>query len=232
MRSIEFVTDEGTWISLDVAPDGRTIAFELLGDVYGLPMAGGSAQPMLTGSAFQSQPRFSPDGRSLAFISDNTGSDNVWIAEADGAQPRPLTSMPRSTMMSPSWSHDGRAIFVTVIDGRQAGIVRVDVASGKTEKLVANGNGAAAPLVSSPAPGPFGPEPTADGQSLYYTSVTPRPYGSRDGASSRVMRRDLASGKEEAVRLEQAISMKPSRRPPVGSGLCGSGTGQDRVTRA
>ena len=213
MRSIEFVTDEGTWISLDVAPDGRTIAFELLGDVYGLPMAGGSARPMLTGPAFQSQPRFSPDGRSLAFISDNTGSDNVWIAEADGAQPRPLTSMPRSTMMSPSWSHDGRAIFVTVIDGRQAGIVRVDVASGKTEKLVANGNGAAAPLVSSPAPGPFGPEPTADGQSLYYTSVTPRPYGSRDGASSRVMRRDLASGKEEAVRLEQAISMKPRPSP-------------------
>lgn len=214
-RLIGFVTDEGTWISLDVSPDGRTIAFELLGDVYGLPMAGGSARPMLTGPAFQSQPRFSPDGRSLAFISDSTGSDNVWIAEADGAQPRPLTSMPRSTMMSPSWSPDGRAIFVTVIDGRQAGIVRVDVVNGKTEKLVANGNGAASPLVSSPAPGPFGPEPSADGQSLYYTSVTPRPYGSRDGASSRVMRRDLASGKEEAVRLEQAISMK-LRPSPTG----------------
>ncbi|MEI6246401.1 MAG: hypothetical protein WCQ64_15325 [Acidobacteriota bacterium] len=50
-RLIEFTTDEGTWISLDVAPDGRTIAFELLGDIYALPIGGGHAQPILTGSA-------------------------------------------------------------------------------------------------------------------------------------------------------------------------------------
>ena len=212
-RLIEFTTDEGTWISLDVAPDGRTIAFELLGDIYALPIGGGHAQAILTGSAFQSQPRFSPDGTSLAYISDGSGSDNVWIAGAQGDQPKALTSLPRATMMSPSWSPDGRSIFVTVVENRQAGITKVDVATGKTEKLVANASGAAAPLVSAPPPGPFGPEPTSDGQSLYYTSVTPRPYGSRDGASSRIMRRDLGSAREEVVRLEQSISMKPRPSP-------------------
>lgn len=212
-QAIEFTTDEGTWISLDVAPDGRAIAFELLGDIYTLPIGGGTAQPLLTGSAFQSQPRFSPDGTSLVYISDGTGSDNVWISSARGDQPKALTSEPRATMLSPSWSPDGRSIFVTVIENRQAGIVRVDVASGKSEKLVSNANGAATPLVSAPPPGPFGPEPTADGQSMYYTSVTPRPYGSRDGASSRIMKRDLGSSREEAVRLEQPISMKPQPSP-------------------
>jgi CubicO group peptidase (beta-lactamase class C family)/Tol biopolymer transport system component len=212
-RSIEFTTEEGTWISLDVSPDGRTIVFELLGDLYALPVAGGQARPLLTGPAFQSQPRFSPGGASLAFISDATGSDNVWIAGAQGDQPRAVTSMPRSTMMAPTWSHDGRSIFATVVDGRQAAIWRFDAVTGQGEKLISNSNGAAAPLVSSPAPGAYGPEATRDGQSLYFTSVTPRPYGSRDGASSQIMRRDLVTGGDEAVRLEQAVAMKPRTSP-------------------
>jgi hypothetical protein len=77
---ISFTTTEGTWVSLDVAPDGRSLVFELLGDVYVLPVDGGRARPVLTGSAFQSQPRFSPDGRLLAYVSDESGTDNVWIA--------------------------------------------------------------------------------------------------------------------------------------------------------
>ncbi|HIF06634.1 MAG TPA: hypothetical protein EYQ64_06680 [Gemmatimonadetes bacterium] len=66
---ISFTTTEGTWVSLDVAPDGGSLVFELLGDVYVLPVEGGRARPVLTGSAFQSQPRFSPDGRLLAYVS-------------------------------------------------------------------------------------------------------------------------------------------------------------------
>ncbi len=66
-RTVEFDTDEGTWISLDVSPDGQTIIFELLGDLYTLPITGGQAKPLLTGMAMETQPRFSPDGKADRF---------------------------------------------------------------------------------------------------------------------------------------------------------------------
>ena len=72
-ETITFDTDEGTWMSLDVSPDGRTIAFDLLGDIYTLPITGGAATRVVGGMSFESQPRFSPDGRHLAFLSDRTG---------------------------------------------------------------------------------------------------------------------------------------------------------------
>src|SRR6266436_1177082 len=77
-RKIEFTTDEGTWISLDVSPDGKTIVFELLGDLYTLPIEGGQAKLVSGGMAFDSQPKFSPDGKWIAFLSDREGSDNIW----------------------------------------------------------------------------------------------------------------------------------------------------------
>src|SRR5580704_18816985 len=78
-RKIEFTTDEGTWLSLDVSPDGKTIVFELLGDIYTLPIEGGEAKLIDGGMAFDSQPRFSPDGKWITFVSDREGSENVWI---------------------------------------------------------------------------------------------------------------------------------------------------------
>ncbi|MBR44846.1 MAG: hypothetical protein CME18_10560, partial [Gemmatimonadetes bacterium] len=65
-REVAFSADEGTWLSLDVSPGGDRLAFELLGDVYDLPLAGGEATAIVTGAAFQSQPRYSPDGNWLA----------------------------------------------------------------------------------------------------------------------------------------------------------------------
>ena len=44
-KKLEFETDEGTWISLDVTPDGRNLVFELLGDLYRVPVAPGSKHP-------------------------------------------------------------------------------------------------------------------------------------------------------------------------------------------
>ncbi|HEX8881746.1 MAG TPA: hypothetical protein VF749_17010, partial [Candidatus Acidoferrum sp.] len=77
-RKVEFTTDEGTWLSLDVSPDGKTIVFELLGDIYTLPIEGGQAKLVDGGMAFDSQPRFSPDGKWIAFLSDREGVENVW----------------------------------------------------------------------------------------------------------------------------------------------------------
>src|SRR6266403_1193253 len=83
-RKVEFTTDEGTWLSLDVSPDGKTIAFELVGDIYTLPIEGGQAKLIDGGMAFDSQPKFSPDGQWIAFISDREGSENIWIMHPDG----------------------------------------------------------------------------------------------------------------------------------------------------
>src|SRR5215831_9069847 len=83
-RKIEFTTDEGTWLSLDVSPDGKTVVFELLGDIYTLPIEGGKAKLVDGGMAFDSQPKFSPDGKWIAFLSDREGSDNIWIIHPDG----------------------------------------------------------------------------------------------------------------------------------------------------
>lgn len=209
-RSIAFTTTEGTWLSLDVAPDGQRLVFELLGDLYAMPVTGGAARRLLAGSAFESQPRYSPDGTSLVYISDASGSDNVWIANADGSAPKRLTSRSRANMQSPAWSADGRSIFVTMIEARAAEIWRVDVATGAESKVVENGNGQAAPLVSSPMPGAYSAMPSIDGSQLYYTSVTPRVYGSRNGAISSIMRRQVTGGGAERLALEGVSPMKPA----------------------
>ena len=73
-RSIELDVEEGTWISLDVSPDGESIAFDLLGDIFLLPIAGGEAIPLTSGPAWDMQPRFSPDGARIAFTSDRAAA--------------------------------------------------------------------------------------------------------------------------------------------------------------
>ena len=93
-RKIEFTTDEGTWLSLDVSPDGKTIAFELLGNIYTMPIEGGEAKAISTGMAFDSQPRFSPDGKWITFISDREGSENIWIMHPDGKEPKQVSKDP------------------------------------------------------------------------------------------------------------------------------------------
>src|SRR5262245_66476452 len=93
-RTLSFDAKEGTWMALDVSRDGRTILFDLLGDIYALDTKGGAARPVLRGPAFEMQPVFSPDGRQFAFISDRAGSDDLTIANADGTPPRALSHEP------------------------------------------------------------------------------------------------------------------------------------------
>ncbi|MGH7504487.1 MAG: TolB family protein, partial [Longimicrobiales bacterium] len=77
-RRISYTANEGTWLSIDVSPDGRTIVFDLLGDLYTLPIEGGSATRLTSGMAFDGQPRYSPDGTKVLYVSDASGGDNLW----------------------------------------------------------------------------------------------------------------------------------------------------------
>jgi len=109
-KSISIDTRSGTWMSLDVSPDGTTIAFDLLGDIYTLSMSGGEARAINSGLAWSMQPRFSPDGSEIAFISDAGGGDNIWTMKPDGSDPRQLTSEDFRMLNNPYWSPDGRFI--------------------------------------------------------------------------------------------------------------------------
>jgi Tol biopolymer transport system component len=112
-RTIEFETSEGTWLSLDVSPDGQTIAFELLGDIYTLPSGGGRATAITTGPAFDSQPRWSPDGRRLVFLSDRDGAENVWTMDPDGGKTKQVSKGDKNLYASPEWTPDGNYIVVS-----------------------------------------------------------------------------------------------------------------------
>lgn len=107
---IEINVDEGTWMSLDVSPDGKMIAFDLLGDIYKVPMSGGQAMPIASGMAWEIQPRFSPDGEHIAFTSDRAGGDNIWIMHSDGEDKTQVTDESFRLLNNPTWSPDGRFI--------------------------------------------------------------------------------------------------------------------------
>ena len=112
-RTVRFTTDEGTWLSLDVSPDGRTIVFELVGDLYTLPVTGGKATRITEGMAFDVQPRFSPDGKQIVYVSDKNGADNLWVSDADGKNARILSRLNQRQFVSPEWTPDGKYIVVS-----------------------------------------------------------------------------------------------------------------------
>ncbi|MCB1560284.1 MAG: PD40 domain-containing protein [Xanthomonadales bacterium] len=109
-KRIRFETTEGTWMDLDVSPDGKRIVFDLLGDLYLLPVDGGHAEQLTSGRAWDVQPRFSPDGKEVAFTSDRGGGNNIWrinIANGDTTQ---VTKENFRLMNNPAWSPDGQYI--------------------------------------------------------------------------------------------------------------------------
>ena len=127
-------------MSLDVSPDGRTILFDLLGDLYTLPIAGGTARRITDGPGFDAQPRYSPDGRLITFISDRSGSHNLWVADADGKNARALATPLQSAFgdyASPEWI-DAHTVAVSKRDGGMD-LVLYDIRGGKGLKVTGTG---------------------------------------------------------------------------------------------
>ena len=111
LETIEFTVDEGTWMNLDVSPDGETIVFDLLGDIYRMPIEGGSATRILGGMAHHMQPRFSPDGSTISFTSDRGGGDNIWVMDPDGSDLRPISNEDFRLLNDAVWTPDGEYLI-------------------------------------------------------------------------------------------------------------------------
>jgi imidazolonepropionase-like amidohydrolase/Tol biopolymer transport system component len=173
-RQIRIDTAEGSWMNVDVSPDGRTIAFDLLGDIYTMPITGGMPRRIAEGLAYEHQPRFSPDGRRIAFTSDRGGGDNIWIMNVDGSDKRQLTKEDFRLLNQPSWSPDGRFIIAKkhFTTGRSLGTGEVwlyHVSGGGGVPLVKKPNEVHQKELGEPIYAP-------DGKSFYYTrNVTPGP---------------------------------------------------------
>ena len=110
-KTIRFTTDEGTWMDLDVSPDGRQIAFSLLGDIYLLPIAGGSAKRISSGPAWDVQPRFSPDGNEIAYTSDRAGGNNLWRMSVSGTNPTQVSKEEFRLLNIPAGTADGQYLI-------------------------------------------------------------------------------------------------------------------------
>jgi len=108
LTQIDINVAEGTWMNINVAPDGKHLVFDLLGDIYQIPIAGGEAKPLAQGIAWQMQPVYSPDGKYIAFTSDEDGGDNIWLMNADGTNPHPITTETFRLLNSPAWSPDSQ----------------------------------------------------------------------------------------------------------------------------
>lgn len=107
-KEFNLKTQEGSWMNLDVSPDGNTIVFDLLGDIFIMPINGGKAKVLRSGLAFEVQPRFNPDGDKILFTSDAGGADNIWIMNNDGSNATQLTQENFRLLNNADWHPDGQ----------------------------------------------------------------------------------------------------------------------------
>ena len=211
---LEFETTEGTWMNLDISPDGTQIVFDLLGDLYVMPVSGGTATRLTEGAAFDMQPRFSPNGESIAFASDRDGATNLWVVDRDGTNPRQVSKEKKWFINSPTWSADGDYLFARhhFVAQRSLGAgeiwlyhLRGSEGLQVTEKVTFQKD-AGEPSISR------------DGRYLYYSKdVTPSPNFEYDkdpnGAIYAIVRRDLATGDERRVVDIQGGATSPTISP-------------------
>src|SRR5215207_663199 len=128
-RTLTFTTNVGQWMSVDVSPDGQSLVFDLLGDLYTMPMTGGTATSLTRGMGFDGQPRWSPDGKKIVYVSDRDGGWNLWTISADKRDTTQITRGKTNNYYSPEWTPDGKYIVAT--RGAKLWIYHVDGGSGQ-----------------------------------------------------------------------------------------------------
>jgi imidazolonepropionase-like amidohydrolase/Tol biopolymer transport system component len=213
-EKLEFETSEGTWMNVDVSPDGRQIVFDLLGDIYLMPIGGGSATRITSGPAFDMQPRFSPDGKRIAMASDRNGATNIWTIAVDGKDARQISRDTRWFINSPTWSPDGEFIFA-----RHHFVKERSLGAGEIWMYHASGaEGLQVTEKTSWQKDQGEPAVSHDGRYLYYSrDVTPGQNFEYDKNPYQtiyaVMQRDLRTGKEKRLISRPGGSVAPRPSP-------------------
>jgi len=221
-RAVEFTTDEGTWISLDVSPHGKNILFELLGDLYLLPLEGGEAKrlPLSDSSAkdgstmaFDSQPKYSPDGKWIAFLSDREGAENLWIAKFDGTEPKQLSKEQQGLFVSPSWTPDSQYVLVS----------RATPASGTAEAWMYHIRGGSGVQITKAQPQPntppaqrphvLGAVASPDGKYFYYARKLGGFAYNMMNFPWQITRRDRKTGDEDTLTAATGGAFRPALSP-------------------
>jgi Tol biopolymer transport system component len=219
---LEFSTDEGTWLSVSVSRDSSTIVFDLLGDLYTLPIAGGEAKRITQGPAFDSQPVFSPVSDRIAFISDRDGADNLWIALADGSSPKQLTKDRQSEWASPAFTPDGEYVVVSrqAAGGRTYELWMYNIHGGsgvQVTKAQVGSQSAAAPPVPGGPPPPrlnfMGVSPSRDGKYFYYAKRTGGFAYNVTFPLWQIARRDRVTGEEDTITNSNGSGIRPVISP-------------------
>lgn len=212
-RKLTFDTDEGTWVSLDVSPDGRRLVFELAGDLYTLPIEGGEAAILSSGMAFDSQPRYSPDGSQIAFLSDRDGAENLWVMKADGTGARGLTKEKQASFASPAWTEDGQSVVVSrnvpglrtfelwAYDTRGGSGIQITKAKPRPETLPAEQHNALGVAVDR------------QGRYFYYATKKGGFAYNVNFPLWQVARRDRRTGDEEVLTQAQGSAFRPLLSP-------------------
>lgn len=210
-RHIAFETSEGTWMAPDIAPDGKSLLFDLLGDIYALDAAGGQARPLMTGLAFDANPVFSPDGKQFAFVSDRSGANNLWIANIDGSNPRQISQDDGAVLWtSPSWSPDGEYIYAS----------RMVYATLAFEVFMFNKSGGTGTQVTKAKPSGaegfddrrnvLGAVVSPDGRYLYFASKVGTTWSDKEPPQWSITRRDLRSGVDDEIIHAVGEAMQPA----------------------
>ncbi len=216
-RSITFETNEGSLLSLDVSPGGDTLVFDMLGDIYTLPVTGGKAVRLTSGIAFDAQPVWSPDGKTILFVSDRSGAENLWLMDADGRNLRQISLYDDNpVLVSPEWAPDGMSLLATrywadrnayelwqfrPVEGNMGEVLRSARAKERGEAAISS-------LGAQFAPG---------GGAIYLASLTEGDPEFNALSAWNIVRMDLATG-EERVALPADVSgasTVPRFRPAI-----------------
>ena len=207
-REVDFTVSEGTWTQVDVSPDGKWVVFDLVSQIYRMPAAGGAAECLTqnSGIAVNFNPRISPDGKSIAFISDRKGQNNLWVMDLDGKNPHQVIDDQVTLMRSPVWTADSKYLIVvkmTPLGSRNLtmyhrdGGTGVELIKGEIGKM------------------PFRPTTSADGRYLYYDVYTARPtgfWGQEDvlKGTIQIHRYDLKTGEVRPITAGEAAQQDRS----------------------
>lgn len=214
-KSFTFQTNEGTWMNLDVSPDGQEIVFDLLGDIYKMPISGGKAVLLAGGMASEVQPRFSPDGKLISYTSDKNGGDNIWVMNTDGSGKRAITKETFRLLNNAVWTPDNQYLIARkhFTSSRSLGAGEMWM-----YHIAGGGDGVQLTKRKNDQQDAGEPEVSPDGRYVYFSEdVSPGPLFqySKDpnGEIYNIRRLDRTTGRIETIAGGDGGAIRPELSP-------------------